>query len=131
MLQFTQIKETCIYVKNLRKTMQFYQDLLGFEMISYVKESHIFFKVGSSVLLCFLNKSTRFQENSPRHHGFGNLHLAFEAPEFEYESLIQQVMDLDIEIKHNQVWDNGKRSFYFNDPDGHLLEVTEFGLWDN
>ncbi len=130
MLQLTQIKETCIYVKNLRKTMQFYQDMLGFEMISYVKESHIFFKVGTSVLLCFLNKSTRFQEHLPKHYGYGKLHLAFEAPEDEFDNLLAQVKDLEIEITHQHTWDNGKRSFYFDDPDGHSLEIVEPGMWD-
>jgi catechol 2,3-dioxygenase-like lactoylglutathione lyase family enzyme len=130
-MQFTQIKETCLYVKNLRKTMSFYQDALGLEMISYVKDSHIFFRVGHSVLLCFLEKQVREQDVRPPHFASGVIHLAFEAPEGEYEHLRKEIVDQDIEIIHDHLWEKGHRSFYFKDPDGHLLEVVEPGMWDH
>lgn len=129
-MQFSQIKETCLYVKNLRKTMQFYQDLLGFEMISYVKESHIFFRIGNSILLCFLAKKTKIQTTPPAHFGYGSMHVAFEAQADEYEQLRKHIESLGIPILYDQIWERGHKSFYFNDPDGHLLEVVEPGLWD-
>lgn len=130
-MQFSQIKETCLYVKDLRRTMAFYMDTLGLEMISYVKESHVFFRVGSSVLLCFLEKPVREQDIPPPHYASGVIHIAFEAPEGEYESIREEVESNEIEIIHDHLWDKGHRSFYFKDPDGHLLEVIEPGMWDN
>ncbi len=80
--------------------------------------------------MLFKKHCKRIQEHLPKHYGHGKLHLAFEAPEDEYDNLLAQVKDLEIEITHQHTWDNGKRSFYFDDPDGHSLEIVEPGMWD-
>ncbi|NBU73140.1 MAG: hypothetical protein EBS53_17155, partial [Bacteroidetes bacterium] len=54
MLQFTKLKESHITVKNLRKAISFYQDLLGFRTQSYVKGKHAVFVAGSTMLVCHL-----------------------------------------------------------------------------
>lgn len=127
---FTQIIETSIYVKNLRKTMAFYQDLLGFEMISYVKDRHIFFKVGNTILQCYLGSHTKTLQTLPSHYATGTMRIGFEIPEGEYENSMQAIKDLGIEIAHEQMWENNKRSFFFYDPDGNVLEGVEAGSWE-
>jgi len=131
-MQFTSIKETCLYVSNLKRTKEFYLDALGFELISYVKDRHIFFRVGPSILMCFLSRKTRKPEDTvPPHYGYGKLHLAFECLSEEYEAWKTKLENAELEIAGEQVREeNGRRSFYFRDPDGHLLEVVEEGAWD-
>jgi hypothetical protein len=38
-------------------------------------------------------------------------------------------MELGIEVIDELVWKNGLESFYFNYPDGHVLEVVPKGGW--
>ncbi len=128
-MSFIQIKETCLYVKNLRKTMAFYQDLLGLKTVSYVKDSHIYFQVGSSMLLCFLSKAAKQAENQPMHYGYGKNHLALEVEQADFDGLKETIEYAEIEIEKEYVTERGVRGFYFRDPDGHLIEIIEPGLW--
>lgn len=129
-MQFTQIKETCLYVSDLEKTRAFYSEQLGLEIISFVDNSHVFFRAGSSVLLCFLPEVSATKQSPPPHYAQGKQHIAFEAPAGHYEALLRAVQERDISVYHHETWPGGARSFYFDDPDGHVLEVVEQGMWD-
>lgn len=72
-MQFTEIKETCIYVSDIDKTEYFYHDKLELEVISKVIDKHIFFKVGSSVLLCFDAYHSKNKTSPPPHYVVGKL----------------------------------------------------------
>lgn len=130
MLKIAQIKETCIYVADLERSKAFYADKLGLELISLVKERHIFFRAGSSVLLCFLAEVTQQGTDLPAHGATGSIHFAFEIEKGHYETALSFITSKGIEVIHQEVWKNGKRSFYFHDPDMHLVEIIERGLWD-
>ena len=53
MKEIIKIKETCLYIQDLQGAHEFYHLLLGFPVIDYVHDKHLFLRVGSSVLLCF------------------------------------------------------------------------------
>jgi len=129
-MQFCQIKETCLYVSNLEATKQFYFKKLGLELISYVKDNHVFFRVGTSVLLCFLPEVTKKKNHLPPHYGSGQIHLAFEVKVNEYEQWKNRIKSLNIPIEHEEEWNKGLKSFYFRDPDDHLLEIVQIGMWE-
>ncbi len=129
-MQFTQIKETCLYVKDLNRTETFYNDQLGLKIISKSEGRHIFFKAGSSVLLCFIADATKNDKNLPGHFGEGNMHIAFEIPIDKYDGAKSRIRSKNIEIEHEQHWYDDYYSFYFRDPDGHSLEIVPEGMWD-
>ena len=52
-MNFIKIKDTCLYIKDLERAREFYHEILELPLISYVEGKHIFFRAGSSVLLCF------------------------------------------------------------------------------
>ena len=89
-----------------------------------------FFKAGESVLLCFIAEKTKQEIQLPTHGASGTIHFAFEVPRQEYDASLQKVQDTGITILHQQVWKDNLRSFYFHDPDNHLLEIIEEGLWE-
>ncbi|MDJ1501762.1 VOC family protein [Xanthocytophaga agilis] len=128
-MNIIQIKETCLYVTDLDRTKHFYHDLLGFPIISKVEGRHVFFRAGTSVLLCFISEKTKTDTHLPPHYGYGQLHLAFEAAPEEYEACKTKVLNVGIEIIHEETWSNGQTSFYFRDFDGHLLEIVPVGIW--
>lgn len=130
MLTITKIKETCLYVADLAKSRDFYNGLLGFPVIGEVVGRHIFFKAGASVLLCFISEVSAKSEKLPPHFGGGHLHLAFEVTKSDYAATKEKVEQAGIAIEQEFDWGKGYLSFYFRDPDNHLLEVVMEGMWE-
>lgn len=124
------IKETCIYVKDLERTKDFYLGKLGLPLISLVKNRHVFFRAGNSVLLCFIAEETEKEKELPPHGAAGVIHFALEVSREEYPSALLQIKSSGIDILHEHSWKNNLHSFYFHDPDGHLVEIIEQGLWE-
>ncbi|UII28410.1 VOC family protein [Fulvivirga maritima] len=129
MKEFTQIKENCLYIKDLQKAKKFYHHTLGLEIIHHEEEKHIFFRVGSSVLLCFNPEDSKLKTSPPAHYAEGNQHFAFEVNQAEYENVKNKVQKLGITIIDTIVWKGGEESFYFHDPENNVLEVVPTGVW--
>ena len=102
---------------------------MGFPLIHKKENRHAFFRVGSDVLLCFLPDVTREDTSLPPHFAHGEQHLAFEVIPEDYTAIKEEVAKLGIAIIHEETWREGVLSFYFKDPDDHVLEVVTEGLW--
>ncbi|HEY3401986.1 MAG TPA: VOC family protein [Ohtaekwangia sp.] len=125
------IKETCIYTRDLEIARDFYNQVLGFPVLSHVADKHIFFRVGSSVLLCFNPDDSSTKSSPPPHYGKGKLHFAFEVPDKDYLDVKMKIRKLGISIIDEVIWQGGKESFYFEDPLGNVLEILpDAGVWD-
>jgi len=130
-MKFLKIKETCLYFKDLDVARHFYHAVLGLPIIHHQAGKHIFFRVGSSVLLCFNPEDSGKKTSPPPHYGVGKLHLAFEVPEKEYAAARAEIESKGIRIIEEATWPGGHRSFYFEDPDGNVLEILpDRGIWD-
>jgi catechol 2,3-dioxygenase-like lactoylglutathione lyase family enzyme len=90
---------------------------------------HVFFRAGSSVLLCFIADATRKEQQLPSHGAAGEQHFALEVEARFYESCKKEIESKGIIIEHEQTWKHNLRSFYFRDPDRHLVEIIEAGAW--
>ena len=128
-MEFNQIKETCLYVKDLNATEEFYVEKLGLECFAKAPRRHVFFRAGTSVLLCFNSDATKVETMVPQHFAKGKQHLAFEVPIDEYDKRKEEIRSVGITITHEHTWPGGFKSFYFDDPDGHVLEVVPEGMW--
>ena len=129
-MKISSIKETCIYITDIEQTKQFYGDQLGLTVLSVVKDRHIFFRAGTSVLLCFIALQTEKETDLPPHGARGSIHFAFEVENHQYEVALEKIKKSSIPILHEHTWKGGLRSFYFHDPDKHLVEIIEEGLWE-
>jgi len=129
-LQIAKIKETCLYVADLEVTKNFYHDKLGLPVIALVKNNHVFFRAGSSVLLCFIAETAKKKKQLPPHYGQGHLHFAFEVSSEQYEAWKEKVQKAGIKIEQEVTWKPEVHSFYFRDPDGHLAEMITGSLWE-
>lgn len=128
-MNISSIKETCIYIKDIQRTKEFYHDKLGLPVISIVQGRHVFFRAGRSVLLCFIASKTEKETELPPHGASGIIHFAFEVEKEEYEIALKETKERGIPILQEQPWKNGLHSFYFHDPDNNLVEIIEEGLW--
>ena len=130
MKEVIKIKETCLYIRDLNSAKEFYNGLLGFELIHYLPEKHVFFRVGSSVLLCFNPDDSKLKTSPPPHFAEGNQHFAFEVTADDYEKCKEKIKGFGIEIIDTLVWKSGQESFYFKDPENNVLEIVPVGVWD-
>lgn len=128
-MNLTQIKETCIYSRDLEAARSFYHDRLGLEIISHVKDKHIFFRAGTSVLLCFNPDDSNKKKSPPPHHSQGRYHFAFEVAAGDYEQHKAEIISKGIPIVDTVVWESGQESFYFEDGLGNILEIVPVGIW--
>lgn len=130
-MKFLKIKETCLYIRDLELAKKFYHETLELPLISYVEEKHIFFRAGSSVLLCFNPDDSKLKKSPPAHYGGGKQHFAFEVSTGNYLSAKAWITAKGIQITDTVTWKSGVESFYFEDPEGNVLEIVpETGIWD-
>jgi catechol 2,3-dioxygenase-like lactoylglutathione lyase family enzyme len=130
MKEVIKIKETCLYLHDLKKAKTFYHDKLGFEVIHYQPDKHIFFRVGASVLLCFNPSGSKLKISPPPHYAEGNQHFAFEVTKEDYYKCKDKILSLGIEIIDTVVWKSDQESFYFKDPENNVLEFVPEGVWN-
>jgi catechol 2,3-dioxygenase-like lactoylglutathione lyase family enzyme len=131
MIEFLRIKETCLYFHDLNIAKAFYHEKLGLPVISQVDNKHLFLRAGSSVLLIFNPEDSKYKVSPPAHYGSGKLHFAFEVPDEYYETAKMEIVKRGISITDEVQWKTGKKSFYFNDPQGNVVEILpEKGIWD-
>jgi len=129
-MNILQIKETCIYTRDLDAARDFYMGL-GLPLISEVPGKHVFLRAGSSVLLIFNPDDARLKQSPPAHYAQGPQHFAFEVDEIQYDSAKEFVKSRNIEVIDEVTWKSGAKSFYFHDPAGNVVEVIpKNGLWD-
>jgi catechol 2,3-dioxygenase-like lactoylglutathione lyase family enzyme len=129
-MNILKIKETCLYLNDLDRARSFYHEVLGLPIISYAEGKHIFFRAGSSVLLCFNPEDSKRKISPPAHFGGGKQHFAFEVSKIEYDKVKNEIRSKGITIIEEMVWESGGESFYFNDPEGNVLEFVPDGIWD-
>lgn len=130
-MEILKIKETCLYVNDLEAAKEFYSEKLGLPIIGYIPDKHLFLRAGSSVLLLFNPEDSRKKKSPPAHYGGGRQHFAFEVREDEYDQTKAEIASKGIEIIDRVIWPTKKESFYFNDPEGNVLEIVpENGIWN-
>jgi catechol 2,3-dioxygenase-like lactoylglutathione lyase family enzyme len=130
-MNVSRIKETCLYVYDLEKAKNFYHAVLGLQVIGYLPGKHLFLRAGESVLLLFNPEDSKKKISPPGHFGGGKQHFAFEILDKDYTTVKEEIQAKGIEIIDEITWPGGKKSFYFNDPEGNVLEILpEKGIWD-
>lgn len=129
-MKIRKIKETCLYVADLEKARKFYQEMLELPLINYQAGKHLFLKAGSSVLLVFNPEDSKTKVSPPPHYGYGKQHFAFEVHQQDYQATKEWIISKGIAITDTVFWPAGSESFYFEDPEGNVLEIVpDAGIW--
>ena len=128
--------ETALYVEDMARSVAFFRDIL---MLSPMLEGDRLtaFDAGrQGVLLVFKRGASAADMRSSNgivagHDGSGPLHMAFAIAEDSYDEWHRHLADAGVKIRGEMTWQRGGRSLYFEDPDGHVLELATPGLWPN
>ncbi len=126
--RITGILETVLYVADIEQAERFYRDVMGLTQVGKEAGRHVFFRVGSGVLLLFRAEETRQPGSLPPHGADGEIHVCFTTSSAEYEPWKARIRKHGIPILQETEWPRG-RSFYFRDPDGNLLELANADIW--
>ena len=108
---------------------RFYGEVLGLPLVSRWPGG-MAFRAGGGVLLLFDRAALAERDGPISAHGTsGPGHACLVAAPGGYEGWKQMLADREVEITHEHSWDAGRRSCYFNDPAGNLLEIADGDLW--
>lgn len=124
-----------LYVHDLTQATHWYQQLFHFPIL--LKEEgrlHALQAGEYAVLLLFQNGGSVSGMPVPGgfippHDGNGPVHLAFSMQPSAIESWEKRLTELAIAIEGRVNWPEGGTSFYFRDPDQHLVELITPRQW--
>lgn len=126
------VLETCVYhaASETEAIEAFYVGALGLRVVSRWKGA-LAMRVGAGVLLAFERESLAERDGPIADHGAeGGGHVCLlAAGAAGYEAWRERIPALGIDVTHEHEWDGGRRSFYFRDPAGNLLEIADGDLW--
>ncbi|SMF61565.1 VOC family protein [Allosphingosinicella indica] len=128
--------ETALYVDDMARSVAFFRDVLGLAPMLETERLTAFDAGRQGVLLVFLRGASRDNMPGPNgivpgHDGSGPLHMAFAIAAESYDAWHARLTDAGVPIRGEMNWPRGGRSLYFEDPDGHVLELATPGLWEN
>ena len=128
------VLEAALYVDDLDVAADFYGRVMGLDEELRVPGRHVFFRVGSTILLLFDPKVTAHGSSDPRmpvpaHGASGPGHLCFAASRDAITAWRYRLTAAGHPIEADFDWPNGARSIYFRDPAGNSIEIAEPRLW--
>ena len=128
------ILEAALYADDLDAAERFYGEVLGLERLVRVADRHVFFRVGSGVLLIFNPEETCKPPGNPDlpvppHGAQGPGHFCFAVDGAALGDWRARLEVAGVEIEADFHWPNGARSIYFRDLAGNSLEMAEPRLW--
>lgn len=133
-LRIDGLLETALYADDMARSVAFFRDVLGLAVMLDSERLTAFDAGRQGVLLVFARgKSVEDMVSErgvvPGHDGRGPLHMAFAIAEDSYEDWRAHLTYAGVTMRGEMHWPRGGRSLYFEDPDGHVLELATPGLW--
>lgn len=129
-MKTSRILETCLCVDDLVEAEDFYQRVLGLEILTRLEGRHVFFRCGEAMFLLFNAEVTKIEEaGMPAHGTTGEGHAAFAMAEDEIGSWRDHLMAQRVDIEYERTWPGGGVSLYFRDPSGNCLELATPKTW--
>ncbi len=128
-MQVRAVLETCLYVDDLQAAEDFYQRVLGLELLSRQEGRHSFFRCGAGMLLLFEPTASEQPGDVPTHGARGPGHVAFAAHPHELLAWRIWLRTQGVPIEEEVTWPNGGQSIYFRDPAGNSLELATPSIW--
>lgn len=127
------VLETSLYVADLERSRAFYCDLLGLEPLLETPRLVAIDAGRRSVLLLFSESGVGAIKDArglvPGHGATGRAHVAFAIGADDLQVWRERLMAAGVALAGEYAWPRGGTSLYFEDPDGHVLELATPGLW--
>jgi catechol 2,3-dioxygenase-like lactoylglutathione lyase family enzyme len=127
------VLETCLYhdTAEAEAIERFYGELLGLTAVARWPDG-VAFRLGASGVLLLFDRELLAERDGPisAHGSRGPGHACLLAGgEDRYREWRRRLEAAGVEITHEHRWGSERRSFYFNDPAGNLLEIADGDIW--
>ena len=124
------ISELALWVDDLDRAVSFYTEKLGFDVAESDPGHNAFLRSGDFLLVLFDRKSPNTalandylaRTGGPRGDVY---HVAFRAERDELDPLADTLRKDGLAVKGPVDFANGRRSYFFEDPDEHYIELTD------
>jgi catechol 2,3-dioxygenase-like lactoylglutathione lyase family enzyme len=131
--------EAGLFVENLSRARDFYQQVVGLEKLKESEAGCVFIVARGQLLLLISHQKARVPSKTPggevppcvsgAGETLGAGHMAFAVADADLDAWRARLESQGVEVLSEVAWEGGARSLYFRDPDGHLLELATPGLW--
>ena len=133
--------ETALFVDDLERTGDFYENVLGLPKLKTSGIGRIF-RLGEQRYLLLFNRNAARTPNKtdsgdvlppcalPEQNGRGPGHIAFGISKKDLDFWRARLAKHEVDLLKEISWETGARSLYFRDPDGHLIELATPGIWE-
>lgn len=130
------LRETALYTADMARAADFFGRVMGLATLVATDRLTAFDAGAGGVLLVFPRGAATADVTTnagtiPGHDGSGPLHMAFAIAAESYDDWRTHLTREGVAIRAEMTWPKGGRSLYFDDPDGHVLELATPGLWAN
>ena len=129
--RFAGVLETCLYHGHgeREETIHFYTETLGLAEVARWDHG-LALRVGAGVLLLFDRDRLREREGPIADHGSeGPGHACLVSDPAGYAAWKTRLASASVRVTHEHKWGSERRSIYFHDPAGNLLEIADGDLW--
>ena len=123
------VLETSLYADDLAAAEQFYDEVLGLDVVLRTEGNHVTFRCGPGVIHVFDPSSSRDRDSLPAHGADEPVHVAFGVPTDQLAAWRRHFNRHDVAVEHTKQWDEGRRSLYVRDPAGNSVELVSDSLW--
>ncbi len=117
-----QIDHVEVLVRDIEASTRWYQTVLGLEEVGRWDPEPVMIGAGGTKLALFQAQSTG---DGPEHHPLRWDLVAWRTDALGFEAAQKHLRSLGIPFR-GPVDHQGPRSIYFQDPDGHPLEITTY-----
>ena len=128
------ISETALYVDDMGRSVEFYQRVFWFPVLT-ASDRLSALRVAPLQVLLIVRKGATVDPlvtpggTVPPHDGNGQLHVAFAVPSGQLNEWRATLEGHGVEIESEMEWPKGGQSLYFRDPDQHCIELKTTD-WD-
>ena len=124
------VLETCLYAEDLTAAADFYEQVIGLQVLAREADRHVFFRCGNAMFLLFDPRKTRATQGEvPAHGASGAGHVAFAVDPRSLAAWQDRLVSAGVAIESEVTWPAGGKSLYVRDPAGNSVELTSPGIW--
>jgi catechol 2,3-dioxygenase-like lactoylglutathione lyase family enzyme len=131
MIKILGIDHAAISVRDLEKSREWYERVLGFKVSPREHQkpgSEYFLDCGPS-LIGLIQGEPNGEKHLLQDAGLGGNHVSFRVPTQEFDGAVESLKTLGVTITFTKKRERSY-SVYFLDPDGNKLEITSWPLED-
>jgi catechol 2,3-dioxygenase-like lactoylglutathione lyase family enzyme len=124
------ISELALWVSDVERAASFYRDALGFELLDIDPGRNAFLRSGTVLLALFnpTNPGTPLAEAYIARTGgpVGQIyHMGLLVDPEQLDTQSGRLKAEGYDVKGPHIFASGRRSWFLEDPDGHLIELTD------